>query len=353
MWSCISASINYMSKRPSSSLPITGSILASFRPSKGLSYHEGATITSLDFDDSGQYLISSGIDKSIQLYDCHKGTRHKDIQSQKYGAHLARFTHHELNCLYASTPGPAEPDHLVRYLSLTTKTYLRYFKGHKDQVLALEVNPVSETFMTASADHTVKNWDLRTSTPIGSLAVGQVAVVAYDPHGIVFAVGKSPVNGVGSVLLYDASNFEKGPFATARINTGSWTKMEFSNNGKYLLVGTDSSEHYVLDAFLGKMLATLCVTKELQKGWLDFKYVSSGSVCFTSCGKFVLAGSPRGTVSVFDLAVLKETKEVVRLDPFTVLEGNGISKIVAFNPKLLTFATADEKVVLWAATEEE
>lgn len=340
-----------MSKRPSSSLAINKEVLASFAPAKALSYHDGATITSLDFDDSGQYLISSGIDKSIQLYDCHKGVRHKDIQSQKYGAHLARFTHHELNCLYASTPSSPDTDHQVRYLSLSSKSYLRYFKGHKDQVLALEVNPVTETFLTASADHTVKHWDLRTSTPMGSLGVGQTVIVAYDPQGIVFAVGKTPENGPGTVSFYDCTHFERGPFLTATVGSPgpTWTKLEFSNNGKHVLIGTDSSEHYVLDAFTGKLITTLLVTREPREGWLNFKYASSGSACFTSCGKFVLAGSPEGTVSIFDLSSIKGTTA----EPFKVLKGNGISKVIAFDPKLLTFATADEKVVLWVPGEED
>ncbi|RCK66554.1 Set1 complex component swd2 [Candida viswanathii] len=76
--------------------------------------------------------------KSIQLYDCHKGTHVKDIQSQKYGAHSARFTHEELNCLYVSTPEGALPprnittggeNDTIRYLSLNNNQYIRYFKG--------------------------------------------------------------------------------------------------------------------------------------------------------------------------------------------------------------------------------
>ena len=134
----------------SNSVYISGTTLAALQPAKSFNYHQGASITSLDFDDAGQFLVSSGIDKSIQLYDCHKGTHSKDIQSQKYGAHSARFTHEELNCLYASTPEPSDNnENAIRYLSLSNNRYLRYFKGHKAQVSSIEVNPVDKTFLSS------------------------------------------------------------------------------------------------------------------------------------------------------------------------------------------------------------
>lgn len=342
-----------MSRRSHSSLALNVDVLGSFQPAKSLLFHEDASITSLDFDISGQYLVSAGVDKSIQLYDFHKGVRHKDIQLQKYGAHLARFTNNELNCLYASTPViHEEADHSIRYLSLATKSYLRYFKGHKDQVLALEVNPVTDMFLSASADHTVKTWDLRTSQPAGNISVGGVACVAYDPHGIVFAVA------VGhSVSLYDASNYERGAFAVADIpssNKERYTKLEFSNNGRYVLVATDSSQHYLLDAFLGKLVARLSVTPERHEAWLGFDYAAAGSACFTPDGKFVLAGSPQGYVAIFDLAGVKTIGADKTLRPQRKMDSAlGPSKLLAFNPKLLSFASADNRVILWAPTIEE
>lgn len=339
-------------KRSALSLPVSDAVLALFSPTKRLGYHGDASITCLDFDDSGQFLISSGVDKSIQLYDCHKGTRHKEVQLQKYGAHLARFTHNDLNCLYALTPTVGDDaDHSVRYLSLATKSYLRYFKSHKDQVLCLEVNPVLETFLTSSADHTVKHWDLRTSTPMGSLGVGTSSAVAYDPQGLVFAVAQID-NGAGKVSFYDVQSFEKGPFLTTEVDCGDeqWTKLEFSNNGKFVLVGTDSAHHYVLDAILGKFLTKIVVDDSPA---MRFEYASSGSVCFAPDGKFVLAGLPKGTVSLFSLANVKtDTSRVLK--PFKVLDGRqGITKVLAFNPRLFTFASADTSVVLWTPTLDE
>ncbi|KAK7684637.1 hypothetical protein QCA50_012218 [Cerrena zonata] len=327
----------------SSSVFITDSIVGSFKPSKLFNYHQEASVTSLDFNVSGQYLISAGIDKSIQLYDVHRGIHHKDIQSQKYGAHLARFAHDDLNCLYASTPSASlEVDHSIRYLALASNTYLRYFKGHKEQVVAIEMNPVSETFISSSLDRTVKVWDLKSASPIGNFDIGLPSVIAFDPQGIVFAVGKCPQpqlkSTLGSVSLYDMTNFDKGPFLTVEvpiISGQSWNKLEFSNN----------------DAFLGQLLTTLIVdvtrsSKEYNGDWMSFQYPSTGSTCFTPCGKFVLAGSPKGGVHV-----VSDSDNPKRTVPFKMLDTDpsGIPKILSFNPKLLTFASADNKVALWQA----
>lgn len=357
--------------KSSSSLTITDKVIGSFEPVKTFNYHKGASITSLDFDDSGQYLISAGIDKSIQLYDVHKGTHHNDIQSQKYGAHWAKFTHLELNCLYASTPAADKSiDNAIRYLSLSNNQYLRYFKGHKDQVTSIEVHPVMDLFLSSSLDKTVKLWDLRSTSPVGNLDLGQPTVIAFDPKGVIFCVGKYPDpcsgNNEGTIAFYSMGKFDKKPFLEVQIRIlagQTWNKLEFSNNGKLLLVSTDSYEHYVLDAFLGQLLTTLQVgpnvpRTEYNGDWMTFKYPYSGSSSFSPCGKFVLVGTPDMKVLAFDLTHLKHTDGCSHsvseednprnLHPFKILSTNqGIPKIIAFDPKLLTFATADSVVSLW------
>lgn len=361
----------------SSSVQLSDKVIGLLVPLKHLNNHQGASVTSLDFNDSGQYLISAGVDRSIQLYDVHKGTHNKDIQSQKYGAHCAKFAHHELDCLYASTPEEGlDVDHSVRHLALSTKTYLRYFKGHKDQVTSLEVNPVSETFLSSSIDRTVKLWDFRSTGASGSLDVGQPSVVAYDPQGIVFAVGTWPDPSLVSsrparISFYDLSNYDKAPFLTAEVPIipgATWNKIEFSNNGKLVLASTDTHEHYVLDAFSGQLLTTLIVdvsrsSKEYHGDYMSFDYPSTGLACFSPDGKFVIAGNTKGKLCTFDLTSIKCTEGGVhqispednskRLLPFKQVDGFGLAKVVLFNPKLLTVATADTSVVLWGPNAEE
>lgn len=75
-----------------------------YRPSKAFSnFAKGAEVTSLDFDDTGEFCIAAGDDETLQLYDCKLGKHNKTLYSKKYGCHLARFTHTQSNVIYAST----------------------------------------------------------------------------------------------------------------------------------------------------------------------------------------------------------------------------------------------------------
>ena len=85
-------------------------VITTYRPSKSLhNCAPGSTITSLDFDDTGEWLIAACDDETIQMYDCKLGKHSKTLFSKKYGVHLARFTHTTTNCIYASTKQDGMP----------------------------------------------------------------------------------------------------------------------------------------------------------------------------------------------------------------------------------------------------
>ena len=112
-------------------------------------------------------------------------SRHsKTLYSKKYGVHLARFTHHSQNVIYASTKedgtmvfpyGIADVDTL-RYLSLHDNHYVRYFKGHKKQVTCLEISPIDEQFLSSGLDDTVRLWNMNSSScQVNHLSAGLTA----------------------------------------------------------------------------------------------------------------------------------------------------------------------------------
>ncbi|CAN3375873.1 hypothetical protein DIURU_003973 [Diutina rugosa] len=335
--------------------------LRALAPTKHFSYHHQASVTSLDFDDSGQYLISAGVDQSIQLYDVHKGAHHRDVQSQKYGAHLARFTHQGLNCLYASTAqisagasadnGAGTDTHQIRLLNLENKQYVRYFKGHHHQVTALEVNPVHDRFISASVDGRVKLWDLRSSHDVGAVSAPGAQALGYDPQGQVMAVAS-----VDSLRLYDPRQCERGPFLDTTIAGGaSLTRLEFSNTGKTVLLVTASGNHLVVDAFTGAVLTRLAAPGADFSGF----HYPTASATWSPCGKYVLAASATAPTElhVFDLTRLRTSDGGVRTvkpddnsevtAPVASLPSPHIAKVVAFDPKLMVLASADNSVVLW------
>ncbi|KAF9875633.1 hypothetical protein CkaCkLH20_07014 [Colletotrichum karsti] len=316
-------------------------------------------VLSLDFDDPGDLLMTSESDETIQIYSVKEGRHEKSLLSKKYGVKLARFTHTSSSILYANQ---------IRYLATHDNSFIRYFEGHEKSVTDIAVHPGKDNFISCSQDNTVRLWDVSTKQWCGQLFLNSPYLAAYDPSGKLFAVA-SPSSG--SVLLYDCRNYDKAPVSTFDlIEAGrhvdpqfvvkGWTKMEFSNDGKHILVGTRGSGHFLLDAFDGSLKAYLHKpeggTRRLAAGEVpNTSYngtprtdpptvESSGDCCFSVDGRYVLSGTKRD-VLVWD--ILTPPNETKSLSPSWTLEDKREAAVLAFNPRYNFFATADQDVVFW------
>ncbi|KAE8131788.1 WD40-repeat-containing domain protein [Aspergillus pseudotamarii] len=336
-------------------------IVRSFRPTKAfkpLKQDSSSYVTSLDFDDQGDYLVSSGDDETIQIFDIKEGKTTKSVPSKKYGAHLARFTHHSRQVLHAST----KVDDSLRLLDLHNEGYVRYFYGHTDKVTCLAVSPGSDSFVSCSKDNTVAIWDLSSRNAQGKLKLATPYLAAFDPSASVIAIASQSTS---SVLLYDFRNYDKSPFSTFDLapyeerytpstRGRAWTRLEFSNDGKHLLVGTDYHGHFVLDAFEGIMKAFL-VGKNGSPGRAapvstTGKPLGQGDACFTPDGRFVLGGSgDHPDVLAWDLQQSPDANNV--LQPVCKLPHRGRTALIEYNPRYNMVATADKDIVFWLPEE--
>ncbi|KAF4918057.1 WD repeat-containing protein 82 [Colletotrichum aenigma] len=321
-------------------------------------------VLSLDFDDPGELLMTSESDETIQIYNVKEGRHEKSLLSKKYGVKLAKFTHTSSSILYAST----KQNDQIRYLATHDNSFIRYFEGHEKSVTDIAVHPGADNFISCSQDNTVRLWDVSTKQWCGQLFLNTPYLAAYDPSGQTFAVA-SPSSG--SVLLYDCRNYDKAPFATFDlVDVGrhvdpqfvirGWTKLEFSNDGKHVLVGTRGSGHFLIDAFDGSLKAYLRKpeggTRRLAAGeGVNATYngvsridpataESSGECCFSLDGRFVLSGTKKDVLVWDTLAPPNETKT---LNPAWTLEDKREAAVLAFNPRYNFFATADQEVVFW------
>ncbi|KAL7271155.1 hypothetical protein RUND412_006105 [Rhizina undulata] len=325
-----------------------------FRPSKVFqNASPGAEITSLDFDDTGEFCIATAEDETLQLYDCKLGKHSKTLYSKKYGCHLARFSHLQSNVIYAST----KDNDTIRYLSLHDNTFIRYFKGHRGTVTSLEVSPVDDQFISCSRDHTVRVWDLRSPNCQGLLNIDSPSIATFDPSGIIFAVASHPA---ASVLLYDLRNYDKQPFSTFNITDDAFlsnfsyppripefSKLEFSNDGKNLLLGTRGHAHYIIDSFAPNTSKFMYRIRR-PGGATNPKKETSGDVCYTPDARYVIGGHGDRGVVAWDTYMNPDDKLTVK--PFAELaEGNvkTMASCVAFNPKVNLFATANKEVTFW------
>ncbi|GAA5838039.1 hypothetical protein JCM5353_003377 [Sporobolomyces roseus] len=359
------------------SVPLSPNIMRSFKTAKVFKKHaeEGKSYTSMGFDNKGEHLITSGEDETMQLFDVRSGKHVKQLYSKKYGVHLARFTHKSSTIIYASTKGNDD----IRYLSLHDNNYLRYFKGHKKRVVSLAMSPQDDTFLSGSTDDTIRLWDLRAATAQGLLNVAGHPSVGYDPSGLVFGVC---LNLRSTILMYDLRNFDKQPFLTVHIDdpilrertfpprTPIYTSISYSNDTKWLLVGTSGDTHYVLDAYDGNVVARLECPKEQAAIGLERAIVppherptepvaglSSEEVKWSPDGRYVIAGSIDGNLHIWDFAPPDSERAPDRpepgpsctLYPIKSIEGHpkGPSRVVAFNPKNAMIATAGNELAFW------
>ncbi|RFU75455.1 wd repeat containing 82 [Trichoderma arundinaceum] len=323
-------------------------------------------VLSIDYDDDGELLMTSASDETIQIYNVREGRHDKSLLSKKYGVKLAKFTHTRSSIIYAST----KQNHAIRYLATHDNSFIRYFEGHDAAVTALAVHPGSDNFISCSQDNTVRLWDTQTKHWQGQLFLRSPYLAAYDPSGTVFAVA---CPSSGTVLMYDVRNYDKAPFATidvveqcrgvdSQCLVKGWTKLEFSNDGKSILVGTKGRGHFLLDAFQGNLKAYLRRpaggTRRLAAGENlpangtspasaePSAFESSGDCCFAPDGRFVLSGGAKQDVLVWD--TLKQPPESKVLDPtWTLPDNKREAAVLAFNPRFNFFATADQDLVLW------
>jgi COMPASS component SWD2 len=211
----------------------------------------------------------------------------------------------------------------------------------------------------------VRIWDCATKNACGRLVLNGAHLAAWDPSGNVFAVASPSAQ---SILLYDFRNYDKAPFATfdmlsyahdmTKSPSRGWNKLEFSNDGKSLLLGTNGQTHFLLDAFDGHLKASLRRdrggVKRLGAGdrnpegmdprETDFVYPSSGDCCFSPDGRYVLSGTRQQNVLVWDTLASPIERT---LKPLHELEYRGDSACIAFNPRYNFFATADRELVFW------
>ncbi|KAK5939012.1 hypothetical protein PMZ80_008315 [Knufia obscura] len=342
-------------------------IIKTYRPAKhfpstpssetknGTPSHNASTqphITSLDFDDTGDYLVSADSADNMTVYDIKAGTKTKTIPSKKYGIHLARFTHHSRQVLFAST----KQDDSLRLLELHNESFVRYFTAHTAAVTSVALSPGSDNFLSCGADDLVCLWDTNSRSPQGKLKLVTPYLAAYDPSATVMAIASQSTQ---SILLYDVRNFDKAPFATFDMADGerkycpstqarAWTKLEFSNDGKYILLGTDYHGHFLLDSFEGKIEAFL-VGKTDGSGRAapvstSGKPLGQGDVCFSQDGRYVIGGTGAQDLLVWDANLASGGT----LEPMVKLQSRGMrNPVVQMNPRYNMLATADTKVVMW------
>ncbi|CAL8077656.1 unnamed protein product [Calicophoron daubneyi] len=320
-------------------MKLTDSTIKTFRPVKYFKENFDR-INSLSYSNNGETLISSSDDDQMVMYDCTSGTPKRTLNSKKYGVNLIQFTHSPTTAIHAST----KVDDTVRYLSLHDNKYIRYFQSHTKRVVSLCMSPIDDTFLSGAMDSTIRLWDLRSPNCHGVMHVSGRPTAAFDPEGLIFAAG---INS-DSVKLYDLRSFDKGPFATFKVGpeTGGcvWTGLQFSADGKTLLVATNGNHIRLVDAFKGTHLHLLTIVTNADRQALD--------ASFTPDSQFVMVGSPDGIVHIWSVETGIRVASLPGYEAATQLPNPAIHTL-AFNPRYAMLATGSNQTAFWLPNIEE
>ena len=168
------------------------------------------------------------------------------------------------------------------------------------------------------------------------------------------------------MLLYDLRNYDKPPFATFDVRpympkhiweSGKcdWTRLEFSNDGKSLLIGTNGATgHFLLDAFEGDLRAH-CVRSQplsnMRAPPNELGKRGQGDLCLSADGRYIVGGSggDRDAV-VWDTQGQVEI-ETKQLKPMCSLPCKSKAAVVEWNPRYNMCVSADKEVVFWVPDE--
>ncbi|EPZ36526.1 WD40 repeat-like protein [Rozella allomycis CSF55] len=309
------------------STEIKPELFNSFQVAK--SFQKGNSFyTDISFHHSGEYLVATDSDDSIRMYDCVQGTERKVVYSKKYGASHIRYTHAKKAILHAST----KVDDTIRYLSLHDNSYLMYFKGHQSRVTGIAMSPVEDLFISSSKE-SIRLYDLGYPNAVGFLPLPPNTfnpIVAFDPSGLVFAVGLNN----RTISLYDLKKIEQGPFHSFdvydRLVPGAeWISLEFSPDGRHILISSRNSVLFIVDSYdyILKSRLTAHVNSN--------KHDMIG--CYSPDGRYVLNGSENGKIFIWDA----ESTEVVN----TLDAHMKLVRKVQFNPRYAMIASIADDLV--------
>jgi WD40 repeat protein len=229
------------------------------------------------------------------------------------------------------TLASASADKTVKLWDVTTGKNIGTIKGFQDKVYSVNYSPDGRTLATASLDKTVKLWDVATGKELKTLKEHQDGVyhVSYAPDGKTLA----SASWDKTVKLWDLETGKS--IKTLKLPQEESFIVEFSPDQKFLaFVSANGKEVKLWDMATDKEIYTL-------KGHRE----TVNSVSYSSDGKTLATGSADKTVKLWDVVT---GKELYTLKGYENGLDDGVTS-VGFSPdgNTLVSARGGGQVIFW------
>ncbi|KAM4749189.1 WD repeat domain-containing protein 83 [Rhinophrynus dorsalis] len=289
-----------------------------------LDCNQGA-VRAVRFNVDGNYCMTCGSDKSLKLWNPHKGTLLKTYSGHGYEVLDAAGSCDNSQLCSCSS------DKTVILWDVAQGQVIRKFRGHAGKVNCVQFNEESTVILSGSIDSSIRCWDCRSRRPdaiqILDEAKDGVSSLKVSDHEILAG------SVDGHLRRYD---LRKGEMCADYLGSPI-TCVSFSQDSQCLLASSLDSSLRLMDKDTGELLGEY--TGHQNK---SYKLDS----CLSEKDTHVLSCSEDGTVCFWDLV---EGSLVLKLQV-----SKGVVQSLSFHPTEPCLLTASEGgVQVWRGESHE
>ncbi|CDR94230.1 hypothetical protein, conserved [Babesia bigemina] len=293
----------------------------------------------MDWDASGEFMVTSSLDRTVYLYSVNKAGLTNVLQSKKHGVSAVRFTHEGPRQIVCSSSRDT-PTASVKLWDTVENRYIKSFSLASPVRRGRAISPhPSRDLMLISTWDTCLLYTYDNSSPLVSASYNGASMIgAFDSLGLIFAICDS-THSRKSLSLYDMSKYQ-APFATfdlgkILLKSEEVVSVDFNPNGRSLVLGTNYTRLLCVNAVTGSAAFACCYSDEpaIIKEQKVFCYPS-----ISSDGKYLLCGCTNGSISIWNF----KGQSVCSL-----VGHEGPPYFACFNPRKAMISSACVKVAWW------